>query len=235
MFLATGPVETFRILSESGLVPQKVEILDSGTFYKLFFRFRKRSKSMLNYSLTKFFIRLKDESLYYPHFQFYEMDSDKIDLLVKNYKFLNIIPRFLLRYVFSYFLLCIGYMSSEITPRIEMSRDQKGNIHLLPKNDKEKKKKSRAISKKLEKELYRVGIYSFRILEQSHASGSGTHYGGWLRMGEKSDLLGRPCKAKNIHVVDSSIFNDIPAGPITFTIMANSARIGKEAWAEEYS
>jgi hypothetical protein len=234
IFLATGPVETFRILSESGLAPKNVELLDSGTFYKLFFRLKNRSKTVTNYSLSKFYIRLQDENLIHPHFQFYEMDSHKIDILKKNYKLLKLVPKFLLNYVFSYFLLCIGYMNSEITPRIAMSRDQNGNINLVPKIYKEKRQKSRLIAKKLEKELKKVGIFSFRFLEQNHASGSGTHYGGWLPMGAKCDLQGRPYNTKNIHIVDSSIFNDIPAGPITFTIMANSARIGREVWEEEF-
>ena len=48
-------------------------------------------------------------------------------------------------------------------------------------------------------------------------------------MGDKSDLLGRPVGLRNVHVLDSSIFPSIPAGPITFTLMANANRIVRES------
>ena len=40
-----------------------------------------------------------------------------------------------------------------------------------------------------------------------------------------TDIFGRPYKFNNVHIVDSSIFPSIPAGPITLTVMANSLKI----------
>jgi choline dehydrogenase-like flavoprotein len=44
-------------------------------------------------------------------------------------------------------------------------------------------------------------------------------------MGDTADLLGRPVGVERIHVIDSSVLPSIPAGAITFTIMANAVRI----------
>ena len=63
------------------------------------------------------------------------------------------------------------------------------------------------------------------FLNKKAFPGEGVHYGAWLPMGKKSDLLGRPNECTNIHVVDSSILPSIPPGPITFTLMANAIRI----------
>jgi choline dehydrogenase-like flavoprotein len=47
--------------------------------------------------------------------------------------------------------------------------------------------------------------------------------------GPASDLLGRVGPWERIHLVDASVFPDIPATTLTFTIMANAHRIASEA------
>jgi choline dehydrogenase-like flavoprotein len=44
----------------------------------------------------------------------------------------------------------------------------------------------------------------------------------------ETDVLGRPNGFRRIHVVDATIFPDIPSGPITLTVMANAYRIGTD-------
>ena len=40
-----------------------------------------------------------------------------------------------------------------------------------------------------------------------------------------SDIYGRINNLKNVHIVDSSILSSIPISTITYTVMANAARI----------
>ncbi len=67
--------------------------------------------------------------------------------------------------------------------------------------------------------------------------GSGHHLGGSLpmrhspRVGE-TDLLGRPKGLKRVHVVDATVLPSVPASTITYTVMANAARIATEAARE---
>jgi hypothetical protein len=62
---------------------------------------------------------------------------------------------------------------------------------------------------------------------------SGYHFGSSLPMSNKSlnststDLYGRLKNVSNIHVLDSSILPNIPAGSYSFTVMANAIRIVK--------
>jgi choline dehydrogenase-like flavoprotein len=64
---------------------------------------------------------------------------------------------------------------------------------------------------------------------------SGYHFGSSLPMSNKSlnlnststDLYGRLKNVRNIHVLDSSILPNIPAGSYSFTVMANAIRIVK--------
>ena len=43
----------------------------------------------------------------------------------------------------------------------------------------------------------------------------------------ETDFLGRLNKLQRIHIIDSSIFPEIPSSSITFTVMANAFRIAK--------
>lgn len=61
--------------------------------------------------------------------------------------------------------------------------------------------------------------------------GRGYHSGGSFPMrssptGFESDCWGRPSGFARVHAVDATVFPSIPAGPITFTIVANAHRIG---------
>ena len=75
-----------------------------------------------------------------------------------------------------------------------------------------------------------TGLVPLDPLRVQLPAGQGFHAGGSVPMrthptfGE-ADLLGRPRGLRRIHVVDASVFPTIPAGPITFSVMANATRI----------
>ena len=60
--------------------------------------------------------------------------------------------------------------------------------------------------------------------------GFGYHYGSCLPMSVKrnkynSDFLGRPLGCKNTHFIDLSVLPEVPINTVTYTAMANAARI----------
>ena len=64
--------------------------------------------------------------------------------------------------------------------------------------------------------------------------GLGYHFGASFPLrpdprarGNRSDALGRPSGAERIHLVDTSVFPHVAATPITWTAMANAARIAR--------
>ena len=90
-------------------------------------------------------------------------------------------------------------------------------------------KVARQSVKNLNRGIQNSGLFALNFLTKFAMPGEGVHSGGWLPMGLKSDLQGRPIGSKNVHVIDSSVLPSIAPGPITFTVMANAMRIVEEA------
>jgi choline dehydrogenase-like flavoprotein len=70
--------------------------------------------------------------------------------------------------------------------------------------------------------------------------GASNHLAGGLPMRAnpgvyESDRLGRPYGLKRVHVVDAAIFPGLPGEHLTYTIMANAARIAAQSTQEEIS
>lgn len=77
-----------------------------------------------------------------------------------------------------------------------------------------------------------LGFNPIKLFTQISKIGKSFHYGASLPMRDKpneleTDSLGRPCGYERWHIVDTSIFPSIPAGPITLTMMANAFRIAQ--------
>ncbi len=71
------------------------------------------------------------------------------------------------------------------------------------------------------------------ILLDPGLPGRGYHSGGTFPMRanpryRETDCLGRPFGFERVHLVDASVFPTIPAGPITFSAMANAVRIADQ-------
>jgi len=79
-----------------------------------------------------------------------------------------------------------------------------------------------------------LGIFALTPLMDPGLPGRGYHSGGTFPMRQQprhreTDVLGRPYGFERVHLVDASVFPAIPAGPITFSAMANSARIADQS------
>ena len=82
-----------------------------------------------------------------------------------------------------------------------------------------------------DKNKSKIGFLTLPFLYSMGNFGYGFHVGSSFPMsktpkGRQSDIYGRPYGLKKIHIVDASIFPSIPASTITYTVMANSYRIG---------
>ena len=99
--------------------------------------------------------------------------------------------------------------------------------------------KTKSAVRRIHLELIKRGL-QFRglpVVFMSHvgAPGKSYHLGGSFPMKTEptsqwdSDILGRIAALKNIHIVDASIFPNVPAQNVTLTAMANAYRIGEQA------
>jgi hypothetical protein len=231
VFLASGPVESFRILATSKIVSKDAVLQDSSMFYTPIYMPKKLGNIKENsFALSQIFIRLKfNKSLNQSMYQLYDYSEGLVERTHNLNYFTRIIPKLVYRIVLRRMMISIGYLNSKDSPSIEMKLNDDGTVKIaLSKTSRSLNFRNNLIDKsnlELTKKLSQIRMLPIKFLSKKALPGEGFHYGAWLPMGEKSDLLGRPNNCVNIHLVDSSILPSIPPGPITYTLMANAVRI----------
>ena len=235
VFLAAGPLESFRILATSKIVDDIGILKDSATFFLPLLALPKLGKLHQNsFGLSQLFIRLnKNESNTASQYQLYEYSEDLIVRAKKALTFGSLIPNSILRFFLKRMIVAIGYLDGANSPSIQMHLLEDGSLlstlEITGKSFNERNQSVKLAIKRLSIYVRKCGLLPIPFLTQIAVPGEGVHFGSWLPMGDKSDLLGRPIGSKNIHVVDSSVLPTIAPGPITFTVMANAMRIAEEA------
>jgi ferredoxin len=228
LFIGAGNIETFRILAESRVVPAKTFNKDSATFFVPFFLSRKYgSPEKLKNTLSQAFIRYEDKSPHSLQLQIYDYSEDLVDQARKILPFGKYLPASILRIPLSRLFVGIGYLDSARSSEIEMQKDVNGDVQLDIGINRTKSQIDvvRKFFIQTADIFTSLGLRPLIHFIQYALPGEGVHSGGWLPMGSGSDLLGRPKGTQNIHLIDSSTFPSIPAGAITFTVMANAVRI----------
>jgi len=235
VFVATGSLEAFRILASSKIVSEEGILKDSATFFLPLIALPKLGKLLHNsFGLSQVFIRLnKKDSTAACQFQLYEYSDDLIVRAKKALPLGTLIPNSILGFFLKRMMVAIGYLDGANSPSIQMRLLRDGSVlNSLAINGKSIEGRNQLIKhsiKRLSKYIRKSGLLPIPFLTQIALPGEGVHFGSWLPMGEKSDVLGRPNGSQHIHVVDSSVLPTIAPGPITFTVMANAMRIAKAA------
>jgi ferredoxin len=240
VFLGCGPIETFRILASSGLVDKSVVLKDSATFFLPLIALPKLGfRSDNSFGLAQVFIRLgKSDSKPSSQFQLYEYAEDLISRAQNALPFGKFLPKTILRFALKRMLVGIGYLDGKFSPSIKIILLENGSIFTELDSEgmtiKQRNQRIQESIKRLSQSIRSQGLLPLRSLTQIALPGEGVHFGAWLPMGEKSDLLGRPIGSHNIHVIDSSVLPSIAPGPITFTVMANARRIAEQAVSQDF-
>jgi hypothetical protein len=236
VFIAAGSIESFRLLASSNLVSNQQELKDSAMFFLPIYIPPKFGRSNTNsFALSQIFIRLKGKSSTNSAFyQIYDFSDQIVEKARSSFFFGKLFPKILFKFILQKMVIGIGYLDGLDSPSIQMILRDDGTVSLsLSKTGKSLKSRNleiRSVNRSLSNHLKRLKIYPLSSLCRYALPGEGVHYGAWLPMGEKSDLLGRPTGCLNIHVVDSTILPSISPGPITFTVMANALRIVSECF-----
>jgi ferredoxin len=235
VFLAAGSLESFRILATSKMIGGHGILKDSATFFVPLISLPKLGGNLNNsFGLSQLFIRLnKTNSHVASQYQVYEYSEDLIIRAKKVLPLGTFIPNSILRFFLKKMMVAIGYLDGADSPNIQMRLLEDGSLFSeLDRTGKSFKERNQVIKlsiKRLSKYARPCGLLPIPFLTQIAVPGEGVHFGSWLPMGDKSDLLGRPLGSQNIHVVDSSVLPSIAPGPITFTVMANAMRIAEAA------
>jgi hypothetical protein len=228
VFLGAGPIESFRILATSNLVSKTAVIKDSATFFipvLLSKSFGIPPEKAI--TLSQAFMRIEAGILPAAQIQLYEYSDDLIGRARKTLPFGRFIPSFIFRSVLRRMVVGIGYLDSQASTPMNISLEDNQDVRISADNLSivRHRKRVRPYIQSFSRHSKLFGIRPLFLLTKFSRPGEGVHYGSWLPMGIGADLLGRPTGVKRIHVIDSSVLPSIPAGAITFTIMANAVRI----------
>jgi len=234
IFLACGPVETFRILSESKFLPNQTQVLDSNTFFfPLILRKKVVIKNDESIALSQVYCHMnggKGKAEY--HFQVYSQSDVLIKRVARVLPLGKYIPEVVLRKITQQVLICIGYRESCNETQITLTRRENGDVYCEDSYKVSKSKLKRDIQRRIamrSRELWKAGFIFLGLGIKIGSAGEGIHYGANLRHDLEITNRGEVKAAAGVFVVDASSLQSISAGPITLTIMANSFQIVRNA------
>lgn len=230
VFVAAGCVESFRIISSSGLCPNQIQMPDTQIVYlpvldfsprRILRSLKDRKQPLTTFSQIWLRGKTNNDTKYY--LQFYELNRSLISSIsgIKARLLRIVIP--LIRH---FTLVGILYLDSALSPNIELS----ASTNVVNARIRESRSLNEGILKKeILGEAKKARILCFFPLSIKGAPGESAHFGAWAPMGRTTDQLGRFAENSNIHVVDASVLPEILPGPITLFAMANSSRISRQA------
>ena len=121
------------------------------------------------------------------------------------------------------------------TPRKQclLRRDPSGgpdHLEVAYAVDDDQRERELRVERRLRALIRRLGCYPMRRLDPG--PGSSIHYGGPLPMtAEEKELTTTPKGllrgTRSVYLADGSVFPDLPAKPLTLTLMANADRVGR--------
>jgi len=240
LFIGTGPIQTSKIIMKSLNEKRDLNLAESQNFFIPCFYLKKDFDSKLENQtlgdatiISKRNIKYDIGNLYFT--VKYDQKLLKI-VLKKKLGFLHkLIPNFLIRRIF----IIAGLISSEHSTYGAIIKKEDLSIEVTKDKKKEKKIKFEVFN-----QLKNLGKdYSFfymKILSKF------SYFGRAFRLGCSVPMLcekeikthmnndlytkknGEISKFKNVFIIDSSNFTNIPAGDVSLTIMANALRIASE-------
>lgn len=187
-----------------------------------------------SHTLSQVFIEITDQALgsYPVHLQIYmynELYTQALKhLLGKTYSFLKHPANLMLDRL----MVVQGFLHSDISGSAAISL-QGDTLTVQRKVNPVATKTVRAVVNKLYRNASSLSFVPLSPLLKIGNPGQGAHFGGTFPMRHnpgyfETDIYGRPCGLRRVHVVDASVLPSIPSTTITLTVMANAYRIGKE-------
>jgi choline dehydrogenase-like flavoprotein len=240
LFLACGVINTTCIVARSlNLTDHEFVIKDSQKYIFPLIRWR-RSKNCINgkeNTADQIYMEIDNPSVSpnIVHLQYYGYN----DLLLEPIRrklgnVTDMIPKLLAGF-FERLMICFVYFHSDDsgTMSLKVFKTNQGSKkmgkiegHFNPKADIIMK----SILVLLNNHRRALGGIPIERGLQTLLPGDSQHIGCTLPMSKspkayQTDLLGRPCGCKRVHIVDSSVLPSVPATPLTLTVMANACRI----------
>lgn len=157
-----------------------------------------------------------------------EILSNKI--LIEKFNFLKFVPSFLLQLIKKQVCLSTIYLEGRYSSTFMKINGK--NVKIFSQNNKNANDKTKLLKKIVQKYFNFILPIGSTIIE----NGTDAHYGCTMPYSKKTKPLTSNEYGKiyginkNLTVIDGSILKHLPAKPLTFTIMANAYRIGKNEY-----
>lgn len=226
IILALGSIQTACLLINSGFISKAVINQNDMQLIPFFMRGFPKLGGEKRISLSEVFIWQKPESGSNFFMQCYGMNSQILELILKKIK---LYPQFIRKVVgpiFDRFGIAMRFEDSNISDQIKIDKDSKNevNISVVVRS---MQKASRFFDTA---PFRKNGMFFIQIFRQKLRTGESYHFGNssYYNANHKvvfdkeiGEIEGFP----NISIVDSSSLPILPSYPITYTLMANAARI----------
>jgi hypothetical protein len=240
IFVACGPLATANLLQRSGLIEQTIYVRDSQTVFIPFaFGGASSAPSEPEYTLSQIFVRLEgsDRHPRPSQVQLYTYNPSLVDRARAARPFLALVPRALLAAALRRMVIGIGFLHSDMSGQIAVTSPERGaRLCLRAEGTSRAQEAARSWMRELVMALAPLRLMPLSPLADVTSPGGGFHIGASMPMSSRrsgtaiqTDLLGRLPGMVRTHIVDSSVFPSLPAGPITYTAMANAWRIVHES------
>ena len=240
LFLGAGSIQTPKIILNSMEKKQKLTLQESQVFFiPCIYMEKSFNNDDDSHTLVQAQFFYKDKIKYDLGKISYQIKYDPkltLSLLKKQFGFLHkLIPKFLIKRIF----LIVGFIGSNYSTF--HATIEKDNLELKISKDKENEKKIKfEVLNQLKKLQNNVKFIVIKFFFKLGDFGQSYHLGGSVPMHEAKNYLkkentlysktnGEISSFKNVFIIDSSNFTNIPAGSISLTVMANALRIGSEA------
>jgi hypothetical protein len=222
LYLACGPLETSKIILNSCKKIKKIKINETKLIPSLWFS-KKNIKFNHNNNYSDFFFNKTNRPFFSTQIYFLK------DGIISKFKNLSVIKFFFIKIFLRFFqnrlFFFLTYLDQDYSNKIVLKLNR-GQIHIkeLPKQNNNYNKVLKIINSHFKKKIFQI----FKLDKKKF--GYGYHVGSSFPMSFSkktghSDKIGRISNLRNIHIVDSSVLTRIPTSTITYTIMANAARI----------
>jgi hypothetical protein len=241
VFVAAGLLESARIVLNStrrASVSLQVRQSDIFTFPMLRYRSTGTIAQERIHTLCQMVMDISDSGIS-PNpiqLQLYGYNDLYPELLARRLGPLAFPLKPLLRHISERLFVAFGYLHSDVSSRVWITRsdDSDGRLHLRGELEYKTQSAGQAVVRKLFRLQKYLRAVPVPLQLRFDNPGGGHRSGGCFPMrhapvGLQTDSLGRIAGLPGVHIVDSSILPSVPARPVAFTVMANAYRIASQS------
>ena len=240
LFVAAGALATAHLLQQSRIVDGPILVRDNQTIFLplVFVNSIGSPRLEPSYTLSQVFVRLEAAAgdPLPSQIQLYTYNPTLLARARSARPILSYIPEALLEWTLRRMVIGICYLHSDRSAQIEVTRPAEGRLRLRPVGTFSARNAARVWMRRLPAALSPLRLFPLSFLADVTPPGTGFHIGASMPMTQtfsgrriETDLLGRPPGISRTHIVDSSVLPSLPAGPLTYTSMANAWRIATES------